>query len=118
MADDEDETEAGEKGRDEGIRRGYDAADEAWKLKAEEILVDVAIERHFFTSDTIMLRLSKFNVHTHDPRAMGGVITSARAAGWIKRFGTGSSVRRARHRGLVTVWESCIWPGERSDNAA
>jgi hypothetical protein len=102
--------EAAERARDEAITRVEFNASEDWKTSARRVVRWLALTREEFTTDPVWVILAHCNVEPpHEQRAMGAVMSSAAANGWIKRTDrTHPSARPTAHRRPLAIWRSLI----------
>lgn len=93
---------------DEAIERGFNNASIKWRVMALENLYRFAKCTKTFTVNDFRDMVALSPIKTHDNRAMGGVIQTARKEGWIKP--TGKSIpSRVGHKVHIQVWESLIF---------
>lgn len=93
---------------DAAIKRGFDAAQAEWRIMALECLYDTCLKHETFTVNDFRNRVLKSNLHTHDNRAMGGVMMTGKSLGWIVR--TGESIpSRVGHFVHIQIWKSKIF---------
>jgi hypothetical protein len=87
------------------IDAGTKHTNPAWRTAALTVVKRLTRRRETLTSADVLDALAKSDVRTHDLRAIGGVMTEARALGYIESAGL---VRRSdKHtRGFTTVWRS------------
>lgn len=105
----EQAVKAGEAGREEGIARADEHANEQWKQEALEMIRLTALFHQFFTSSLVWDRIS---AATHEPRAMGALMRRAEKHGWIEPTDQFlCSVRPSQHRRPLRVWRSKIYGG-------
>jgi hypothetical protein len=93
---------------DEAIARGITNANELWKEKAIECLERVARERKFLTIDNVRDLVDKYNVHTHDKRAWGGIMKKGKSLGLIEPTGM-EQPNKTGHGIPMQVWKSKIY---------
>ena len=95
--------------RDEAIRRVNANAEPDWKTLAVEIGHELARSRFNFTSEDISDRIPA-HITTHEPRAMGAVMTRLRKAKVISPTDEFVMARsRVGHGRPSRVWESLIY---------
>lgn len=95
--------------RDEAVRRVNANAEHDWKLLAWEIGRELAAVRATFTSEDISDRIPA-HITTHEPRAMGAVMTRLRRAKVISPTDEFVMARsRVGHGRPSRVWESLIY---------
>lgn len=62
-----------------------------------------------FTTDDVWRELAKTEHATHEPRAMGAIMTEAARMGWCQKTGQmRASERKACHNRPLSVWKSAI----------
>lgn len=89
------------------IRRGWDASKVGWRKQALIILLQTALSREVFTVNDFRDKIKESGITTHDNRAMGGLMVTARGWGWIKS--SGDEIRsRVGHGVPLQVWKSNI----------
>lgn len=89
--------------RDEAIARADEHADEAWKARAEAVVLLLARMRQTFTADDVWAYMTAHHQEsTHEPRALGAVITRLAKANKIRKVGYTPSKRR--HAAPIAVW--------------
>lgn len=85
------------------------SADAKWKIEALRIVSELAATKHEFTTDDVWEQLDKLDVSTHEPRAMGAVMTTARRMKLISSTLVHViSTRPACHSRPIKVWKSEI----------
>jgi hypothetical protein len=91
--------------RDEALQRVDQNADDAWKQRAETVVLLLARMRQTFTADDVWAYLAAHHdVATHEPRALGAIITRLAKANKIRKVGYTPSTRR--HAAPVAVWSA------------
>lgn len=92
---------------DEGINNSFINAHDKWRFCALECLKEVALSKERFTVDDVRSLVSMSGLHTHDNRAMGGVIKTGVKNGWI--IATGQTVPSVvGHKIPMQIWKSLI----------
>ena len=95
----------------EAIERVEHHADERWKAEATLAIKEVATVKREFTTDDVWQQLKMHvDAATHEPRAMGAMMVSAKKAGIctpLMKF-EGSS-RISCHNRPIRVWRSCLY---------
>lgn len=95
--------------RDAGMKQAEDNADDTWKFLADVCVKEVAQRQRFLTSDDVW-RLLKDFPGTHEPRALGPVMTRAKRLGIIEATSEfRNSERVATHASPKRVWHSLIF---------
>ena len=93
--------------RDEAIARVDANADDAWKQRAEAVIIHLARMRPTFTADDIWAYLeAHHDVSTHEPSALGAVITRLARQKKIRKVGYTQSARKTRHAAPIAVWSA------------
>lgn len=92
----------------DAIARGYDHARAEWKLAALQLVYDMAAGTEKFSVNDFRRKLLELPMQTHDLRAIGGLMTTAKRYGWIERSGETSGSLVA-HLVPVQVWKSLIY---------
>jgi hypothetical protein len=93
--------------RDEAIARVDRNADDAWKACAETVVLHLARMRPTFTADDVWAYLTAHHdVSTHEPSALGAVITRLARQKKIRKIGYTQSARKARHAAPIAVWSA------------
>jgi len=91
--------------RDEAIARVDANAHQRWKVAAMEAVQAVAAMRDTFTTDDVWAVLGGFDVSTHELRAMGAVMQTAKKRGLIRATSDfRMSTRPECHARPVRVW--------------
>jgi hypothetical protein len=92
--------------RDEAVARVGGNAPDEWKRSAMDAVRFCARMRVTFTADDVWARLADATT-THEPRALGAVMTAAHHAGVIVPTGEyRPSDRPEAHRRPMRVWKS------------
>jgi hypothetical protein len=97
----------------DAIERGYDHAKVEWRQMALECLYEVCLTMKTFTVNDFRDKVDASPIKTHDKRAMGGVINTARRLGWIEP--TGDTIpSRVGHKTPMQIWRSlkCVTEGD------
>lgn len=82
-------------------------ADEDWKEETLKIVEQLALERETFTTDDVWEMLSELDVSTHEPRAMGAIMTIAKKMRLISPTTHHIlSTRPSCHSRPIRVWKS------------
>lgn len=105
----------GERGKREGMKRGYDAANEEWKRALSISVVETAKVLPAFNTDDVEAyqRIHFPNVYTKDKRAMGGIMSNACRAGVCMATKEWTpSQRPVAHKGPKQTWISQIYRGQ------
>lgn len=92
--------------RDEALAQVEANADERWKQVCADVVLLLARTRLTFTADDVWFYLQKHHdVSTHEPRALGAVMTQLHKAGRIAPTGAYEpSVRR--RAAPIRVWSA------------
>ncbi len=92
---------------DQVIEAGHAHANSEWRRVALESVRLLSNTREFFTTDEVWELLEPTGFTTSDPRALGGVMRAARAAGYIKpTLDMKKSQRPGCHYRPITIWIS------------
>lgn len=98
---------AGELLKQEAIDRVRENADDDWKSEAFCAVFEIAGVKSEFTTDDVWVALGG-RCGTHDPRAMGAVMTDAASAGiCVKSSRVTPSKRKQCHKRPISIWISC-----------
>lgn len=101
------DAEASKGGRDEGIKRAYEAAEEAWKGRALSAAHEVCKAHHDFLVDEVWRALG--GDRPEEGRSMAGVLDKAAARGWCEKTKEWRPTTMVqRHRAPCMVWRSLI----------
>lgn len=93
--------------RDEAVERVGRHADARWKAKALAVVARLARNCGEFTTDDVWEALSLVGESTHEPRALGAIMTMARKKGiCVPTDRYVPSERRACHARPVRLWTS------------
>jgi hypothetical protein len=94
----------------EAIERVERNADQQWKAVAEAAVRQIASTRRTLTTDDVWAALTDTGFSTHEPRAMGAIMTAAARKRWVEATDrTIESTRPENHRRPVRVWRSLIY---------
>ena len=105
----------GERGKREGMKRSYDAANEEWKRATSISVIEVAKDQPTFNTDDVEAYQREHypNVYTREKRAMGGIMANAFRAGVCIPTGEYTpSLRAVAHKGPKRTWISQIYRGQ------
>lgn len=92
---------------DAAIQKGYDSSKAEWRIKVLEIIYDTCMGMEKFTVNDFRKAVQESGLETHDNRAMGGVMVTAKSYGWIGL--TGESIpSRVGHKSRLQIWKSLI----------
>ena len=90
------------------VKRGWDASHSEWRATALAILCETCLTAREFTVDYFREKIKSSGVKTHDNRAMGGLMATARNWGWIEA--TGEKIPNREWHGIgLRVWKSNIY---------
>ncbi len=94
----------------QAIEQVRENASDIWKRAALAAVKRVCEEWVEFTTDAVWDEIVRTSyAYTHEPRAMGAVMTDAARSGWCRHSGrVVPSVRRECHRRPLAVWISSI----------
>lgn len=92
---------------DFAIKRGWEAAKVQWRQTALVILCEFALSNREFTVNDFRDKILESGVKTHDNRAMGGLMTTAKRWGWITSVSAIPSM--VGHKTPIQVWRSNIY---------
>lgn len=92
---------------EKAVDQSYQNADSQWREMALQC-VKVVCEKHdTFTMNEVRALVQMSPLKTHDNRAMGGVMKTARARGWFAP--TGESIPSVvGHKVHIQIWKSLI----------
>lgn len=93
---------------DEAVERGYDHAKAEWKMQALDVLYNVCRTMQEFTVNDFREQVKQLEAKTHDNRAMGGLMNTAKRLGWIESSGK-SIPSRVGHLVPIAIWRSKIF---------
>ena len=97
------------------IIKGWDHAKTQWRVMALEVLCHFALTTRAFTVNDFRDQIKNSDIKTHDNRAMGGLMTTAKGWGWI--MPTGESIpSRVGHKVHIQVWRSMIYQAGAQNN--
>jgi len=107
MSKDDDD---GKRGKDDGMGRADENANEAWKRAADEAVLKTAREKPVLTTDDVLERMPA-GVKTHEMRALGPVMLRAAKNGWIEKslHANRSTARPTNHLRPLQVWDSLLF---------
>lgn len=93
---------------DEAVQRSFDNSNQSWR----EITLNNLMKFCEYTDTFTMNDFRDYNAlyckaTTHDNRAMGGVIRTARTYGWIIPTGR-TIISRVGHKSPLQIWKSII----------
>lgn len=93
------------------IQKGWDNARIAWREMALTTLYRLCVNNQFLTANDFGEEIMKNPLHTHDNRAIGGLIITARKLGWVRNTGQleGRMSKRFNRGGMSSVWESLLY---------
>jgi hypothetical protein len=84
-------------------------ANEEWVGAAADIVARLAAAKKTFTTDDVWEELAKLDVRTHEPRAMGAVMSAAKRMKMVSSTSTYViSTRPECHSRPIRVWESLV----------
>lgn len=90
------------------IDQGYENADNSWKIMALECVKQVCLTHATFTMNDVRWLSDASPIKTHDKRAMGGIMKTAKSLGWIVLTGE-VIVSKVGHKSLLQVWKSKLY---------
>ncbi len=94
---------------DAAIERVDEHANEEWKSAALDAVSLCASAYSLFTTDQVYEVLVRYDVETHERRAMGAIMRRAKTAGWIAPTDDyWPTARPEAHRNPKRVWRSLI----------
>ena len=93
---------------DDAIEKGYEHSDARWRELAFDAVHEICLTMETFTADDIRRITEKFQVQTHDTRAMGGVMRAAKTKGWCEPSGQ-FRTSDFTHGHLQHIWRSKIY---------
>ena len=97
----------------QAIDRSYEGANGTWRKKTMENLMIFLKENETFTMNDFREFNSKnCEFETHDNRAMGGIMQTAKGLSWIKPTGQ-TIISRVGHKSLLQVWKSLLFKSNR-----
>lgn len=92
---------------DFAIKRGWQASKVQWRQTALVILCEFALCNKEFTVNDFRDKILESGVTTHDNRAMGGLMSTAKGWGWITSVSHIPSL--VGHKTPIQVWRSNIY---------
>lgn len=93
------------------VEQGYDNAHDAWRAMALECVQQICLTKETFTVNDVRDLVKLSDLKTHDNRAMGGVMVTAKGRGWL--LPTGQSIPSVvGHKTHIQVWKSLIFKGK------
>lgn len=90
---------------DAGIAKGWEGAHVQWRKMALNCLLELCLTQKSFTVNDFRDSVRASQIKTHDNRAMGGVMVTAKKLGWITPTGS-SIISRVGHKSQLQVWKS------------
>jgi len=93
---------------EDAIDRGYDASSKEWREMALEVVYNTCMTNRTFTANTFRKKLKESGIETHDNRAVGGLMQTAKSRKWCKPTGN-SITSKVGHFSPLQVWESRIY---------
>lgn len=97
----------------EAMETVQEHANGLWWAAAHRAIKDIATRQMTITADEVLALIESWGYKTNDNRALGPVMNSAKAKGWIKATSTFEpSSNKRKHQSPTRVWESCIMPSE------
>lgn len=90
------------------VERGWDASKSLWRKMALQVLLEMCLGTRRFTVNDFRKKILQSEIKTHDNRAMGGLMVTARQWGWIRASG-GEIESKVGHRSPLQVWDSVIY---------
>ena len=93
------------------IKKGWDNSRIEWRAMALKVLYRLCVNNQFITANEFGEEIMKSSIHTHDNRAIGGLIITARKLGWVKNTGQFEArlSKRFNRGGMSSVWESLLY---------
>lgn len=106
------DAEAGARLREDGIQRAAEAAPPTFMATALDVVKRLAEDQPDLATDEIWEALHQMDADlAPEPRALGGVMRQAKAAGWIIRTSrTRPSQLPQQHRRPLAIWRSLLYP--------
>ena len=99
----------GERLKEAAIAQALRHAREEWREKAMGAIEMCALRYASFTTDQVELMLGYQTCKTHDTRALGGLMQTARRRGWIDPTDrVEASAMSRNHRRPKRIWRSTI----------
>lgn len=95
---------------DAGIKAGWDKAKVDWREIALQKLCECALTHKEFTANDFRDEIIRSGIDTHDRRAMGGLMKTARSLGWIRAAGK-ELPSLVGHGVPLQYWTSLIYEG-------
>lgn len=90
------------------VEQGFDNAHDAWRAMALECVQQICLTKESFTVNDVRDLVKMSDLKTHDNRAMGGVMVTAKGRGWL--VPTGKSIPSVvGHKTHIQVWKSLIF---------
>lgn len=93
---------------DQAISRGHKNADTTWKSMALECVKAICMKHEYFTMNEVRWLIKSSPIKTHDNRAVGGVMKTAKSLGWIEPSGQ-TIVSKVGHKSPLQVWKSKLY---------
>ncbi len=93
---------------DEAIQVGFDNANSTWKEIALENLRKLCISKEEISADDLRDSMVESSIGTHDRRAVGGLMRTAKKNGWCEPTGV-HVPSRYTHGHLHQIWRSKIY---------
>lgn len=93
---------------DEAIDTSFEHSNRSWREMALECVKTVCLSKEFFTMNDVRKLVNLSDLKTHDNRAMGGIIKTARKLNWIEPTGQ-EIVSRVGHKSPLQVWKSTLY---------
>jgi hypothetical protein len=105
--------EAAKRARDEAMARAKAAAEAAWVRAVQDVIIWVAVNQLFLSTNNVWVRLANLDVpEPHENRTLGPYMLAAARKGFIEKTErTTPSIRKSRHHADIRVWKSLLFRG-------
>jgi hypothetical protein len=90
------------------IKKGLSRTEIDWRESAYKIIYELCVTKRELTANDFTGRIKDMDVKTHDNRAIGGLVRTAQAFGWIGKTGE-VEVSKAGHLSRIQIWKSLIF---------
>ena len=93
---------------DDSIDEGFQNSDPNWRRMALVVVQETCENMQFFTANDFRSRLKQSGIETHDNRAVGGLMRTAKANKWC--INTGNVIQsKVGHRSPLQIWKSLLY---------
>jgi len=95
---------------EKAVEQSYTNADSQWREMALQCVKTICEKHETFTVNEVRALVQMSPLKTHDNRAMGGVMATAKKLGWLAP--TGESIPSVvGHKVHIQIWKSRIYKG-------